>query len=300
LKTQVKSVAKYAQIALFILVLGVLVFQLYRVDWKSFTNLKLTSPIFLMLSFLLIPLNQYFEWLKWKQITSTFAVDNLQVQKAFFAGIGTAFLSPNGWGNFIGRLFYLPKKEWIFVVLATAFGNLSQLIATFLFGCCIVFIEKTTFPVLVSTLILFVLSLIIYSSSLKLTTAFFSKSKWTRRIQHYEFQLAQIRWKVLVFSILRYICFALQFVFLFQAFGESDFFFLLVKIIQVYLFTALVPALWSGKILIRETVALSVFSGTLVNDGVVLIACTLIWIFNIIIPTLFSSFVALRMKRKEI
>ncbi len=295
-----KNAAKFAQIALFILVIGVLVFQLYRVDWHCFVDLKLSSPLYLIISLLLIPLNQFFEWLKWKQITAPLSIENKQVQKSFFAGIGTAFLSPNGWGNFVGRLFYLPKKEWIFIVLATAFGNLSQLIATLLFGFSCVFFEKTAIPILISSAVLLVLSIFVYAASLKLTTTFFSKSKWTKRFQTYELKLAKIRWKVLLFSILRYACFLLQFVFIFQAFGINDFFFLATKIAQIYLFTALVPALWSGKILIRETVALTVFSGTFVNDSVVLIACTLIWVFNIIIPTLFSSFVGIRMKSREI
>lgn len=283
--------------ALFVLTL---LFQLMNVNWITFTYLKINSFSYLLLAFLLIPFNQYMEWKKWELICSSFSITTENKRNGFFAGIGTGFISPNGWGNFIGRLFFVERKNRVFVILETAFGNLSQLLATLVFGIIgLIFLHYSTIYLSISCVAL-ILLLTVYFFSPSLLNSFFKNSKWNKRIQLFASNTFSFRSKILLFSLIRYIIFTLQFAFIFKAFWPPlTFEYLLSHITLVYLFTSIIPSFFSGKILIRETVALSIFFEHPSLDAVVIVSSLIIWLFNNILPAVFSSFVALRMKKMK-
>lgn len=240
------------------------------------------------------------EWKKWELICSNFQISSENKRNGFFAGIGTGFISPNGWGNFIGRLFFVERKNRIFVTLETAFGNLSQLLATLVFGIIgLVYLNYSTISLSFSC-VAFVGLICVYFFSSSLVNYFFKSSKWNKRIQLISSSNFSFRTKIFLFSLIRYVIFTLQFAFLFKSFlTHLPFEYLFSHISLVYLFTSIIPSFFSGKILIRETVALSIFSEHASLHAVVIVASLIIWLFNSILPAVFSSFVALRMKKMK-
>ncbi|MFN6074405.1 MAG: hypothetical protein ACK46Y_02485 [Fluviicola sp.] len=300
MKINLKNSKNYIYVALFAVFILALLFQLINITWITFTYLKINSFSYLILAFLLIPLNQFMEWKKWELICSSFSISAENKRNGFFAGIGTGFISPNGWGNFIGRLFYVERKNRVFVILETAFGNLSQLLATLVFGIVGLFFLSYSNVYLSFSIVALIGLLVVYFFSPSLLNYFFKNSKWNKRIQLFASNTFSFRIKILLFSLLRYVIFTLQFAFIFKAFWPPlTFEYLFSHITLVYLFTSIIPSFFSGKILIRETVALSIFSEHESLHAVVIVSSLIIWLFNNILPAVFSSFVSLRMKKMK-
>lgn len=122
--------------------------------------------------------------------------------------------------------------------------------------------------------------------------------KWIRHLLLMLQRFGYLRFELLVLSTLRFLVFTAQFVLLFMAFGCNNIIELTLFVWLIYAFTSFVPSLWSGKILIRETAALFVLTGSGIEPSVTIVVCLLIWIFNIAIPALFGSFVRIPLKQK--
>lgn len=122
------------QLLLLAIVMSTLYFQLQSFRWSEFAKITVSNWWFLVLSFVLIPVNQWFEYVKWKKFTNHLVQDRSLVRKAFLAGLASGFISPNGWGNVFGRMIFFRKRDRMLIILSTALGNLSQLLPTVFFG----------------------------------------------------------------------------------------------------------------------------------------------------------------------
>ena len=286
------------KLLLFTAVIWTLYFQLKNVDWEHTEGLEIKHWWALVLAFLLLVPNLWMEFLKWKVITDPLAVKPKLVKNAFWAGVASGFMSPNGWGNFLGRLIYFQKRQTIYIIFSTALANLSQLIPTLLFGLFAVLLKygnsnsfwlPTCFGAIV------ILGFYFFGDYLLPKRR--SRFLFVRRLQSIRGRYQNLKWPFLIFSTVRFLVFSLQYGLLFIAFGYENLWFLLTQIWLIYLFTSFVPSLWSGKVLIRETAALFVFAGTLVSVPDVIVSSIIIYLINIALPAFMSSFVWLP-KRK--
>jgi hypothetical protein len=66
----------------------------------------------------------------------------------------------------------------------------------------------------------------------------------------------------------------------------------------VFFWTTLIPSLWLGKLIIRESMALVILTSTSVGLGEleVLSSSILLWIINLAFPSLFSLFICRQKK----
>lgn len=304
MKEQVKATKKdvvfsnWIKIIIFILVITSLYFQLRKVDWDKTTGLEIHHYWAFLLALLLLVVNLGCEFLKWKVIVKPLQVEDQLVKNAFWAGIASGFMSPNGWGNFLGRLIFFQKRERMYIFFSTALANFSQLMPTLIFG---IFALLYRFSIQDSswqlTGIVALLLLGFYFFYDILIPKRRSKIRFFRKIQSIRGKYQFLKWPLLGYSVLRNIVFSLQYVLLFVAFGYTDFYFLLFGVWLIYLMTSFVPSLWSGKVLIRESAALAVFQGTVVSVPDILVVSILIYMINIALPAFLSSFIWLP-KRK--
>jgi len=288
------------QVLLFFSVLLTLYLQLKGLKWNSFTQIQVKTWWPLMLVVALLFVNQGVEYVKWKLFTKHLIADNSKTWKSFLAGLASGFLSPNGWGNVLGRMLFFRKRHSIQIVLVTALGNLSQLLPTAIFGSIALLFRNDLHPVwFIGSSGISVVLLLFYFLGQKL---FGRKTYRNKAIRHFKLMLLRfgyLRTTLLLLSTFRFLVFTLQFVLLFYAFGYSDFWLLTYSVWIIYILTSFVPSLWSGKILIRETAALFVFQNTFVSSKPdIIVICLLIWIINIVIPALIGSFVLIPIKRK--
>lgn len=289
----------FIKLLVFVAVLWSLYAQLSRVDWEHASGLEIKHWWALVLAFLLLIPNLWMEFLKWKQITNPLNVELKLVKNAFWAGVASGFMSPNGWGNFLGRLIFFRKRETIYIIFTTALANLSQLIPTLLFGLFAVLFtygNTNSLWIVASSGALIILAGYFYGDYLLPKKR--SSVVFIRRLQSIRGRYQRLKRPFLVLSSIRFLVFSLQYVLLFVAFGYEDFLFLLIHIWLIYLFTSFVPSLWSGKVLIRETAALFVFSGTAVSAPDVIVSSIIIYLINIALPAFMSSFIWLPKRKK--
>jgi len=286
------------KLLVFVAVIWTLYIQLNNVDWEHAKGLDIKHWWALVLAFLLLIPNLWMEFLKWKIITNPLHVEMKLVKNAFWAGVASGFMSPNGWGNFLGRLIYFQKRQTIYIIFSTALANLSQLIPTLLFGLFAVLLkygDSNSLWLLTSGGAMGILALYFFGDYLLPKRR--SRFLFVRRLQSIRGRYQKLKWPFLTFSMIRFLVFSLQYVLLFVTFGYEDFWFLLTQIWLIYLFTSFVPSLWSGKVLIRETAALFVFSGTIVSVPDIIVSSIIIYLINIALPAFMSSFIWLPKKR---
>ena len=266
------------------------------VDWEL---LELKHPIYLLLSCALLILNWGAEWIKW---TSTLTIIQTNTAnktnfRAFMAGIATGLITPNMIGNFLGRMYYFKKEFRPSIILMTLLSSFSQFFASIFFGLLsLILLNETPFGLNLKSIIILI---ILFCSFLLLFFFKFEKLKWKylTRKKHYSKVVEllknndKFRFKLLYLSLGRHFIFTLQFWLMFNAFEDALNFDTFLWIWQIFFWTTLVPSLWFGKLVIRESIALIVLGSVGFGQVEILTASVLIWIVNLALPSLFSVFI---------
>lgn len=268
-------------------------------DWK---NINIIRYDFIIYSVLLVILNWGIEWIKWLQTINLIELKDkkpiLNVFRSFMAGILTGLITPSMLGNFIGRLYYFERKDRPNIILGTLITNYSQFFASILFGVLSVFtLKETPWGInLNKSFFLFIISILILILSFYFLFERIKLKLLTRKLSFHSFaslleKNPLFRFKILFLSILRHFIFTLQFWLLFNVFEHAynlDTFF---WIWQIFLWTTLLPSLWFGKLIIRESMALIVLGSIGFGQVEILLTSILLWIINLAIPSLFSVFI---------
>ncbi len=252
---------------------------------------------------LLLPLNYFFEWKKWRAVlntTDSIAPIKTDIQ-AFFAGIVTGMLTPNMQGNFLGRIYYYPRKFRLNLILLTLWTNIAQFLIALFFGFVSwayigVSVYKDAdfrFMLLLGSIILLIT--IIYFTAEKWKLGF-SKIKFIRRFQGVISNYPLFRIEVLMWGILRYIVFSFQFFLTLIAFGGEPSLELYLLVWQIYLWSTIAPSLILGKLFVRESIAIWVLAGLGMGDVNIIMASLSIWIVNLLLPTLVGIVVCKKRK----
>jgi hypothetical protein len=288
------------KLAVFFAVVTLLIVQLKDVKWSDITGVDFLEVWALIASLLLLFVNQYFEYAKWRVAARSIDANPKMILRAYWSGVGSAFLTPNGWGSFLGRMIHFSKRERLLIIAASMQANYSQLIPTLIFGVIgLFFLEFYPVQVGVFSIAATGFVLIFYFTWPLFLPKHKSRNKWLRRLQRLQPFLVSFQYSMLGYSLLRFFVFSLQFVLLFVSLGYTEFQTLFFGVWLVYLLTSFVPSLWSGKVLIRETAALYVFTKLGVAIPDILFASLLIWLINIVLPAAFSTFVWIPRKEKE-
>lgn len=282
------------KISILFIFLWILFFQFRTVDW-SLDLLEEINPIAGFVVVLLIPLNWFCEYKKWlisvQYLSKSFEAKT--IQHSFMAGIVTGMLTPNMLGNFVGRIFYFPRKYRIDLILLTTLSNFSQFFWSIAFGITSIAIlnfERYTHVVWLGTLlIIFLIVAFFYFDKYLIFVPFFRK--WIKRFSSFEFSF-QLKVHFLFWSWLRHLIFSLQFFGILIFFNQEFSFQLLLWIWQVYFWVTLAPSLFLGKVVIRETIAVWVLSAAGLNPEIVIVSSLLIWVLNLFIPTVVSVIVS--------
>lgn len=269
-------------------------------DWTNVLFYSDFNVLPIVLSFLLIFVNQGFEFLKWKATVRLLTTENNVTWKAFFAGIATGFMTPNGWGSFIGKVIYFSKRQRLLIIAATFLANVSQFIPTLFFGIfATVVLHFYSLTLSVISLLVLIVIVIGYLYTDKLIPIKWFKKRLIHQLFRINLRLQSIKSILLVYSTLRFFVFSLQFLLLFFAFTELVFWDTLLRVWLVFFITSSIPSLWSGKLLLREAAALFVFSGTNIPKPTIVIVCWLIWLFNQIFPVVISGLLLIPYKKKQ-
>jgi uncharacterized membrane protein YbhN (UPF0104 family) len=271
-------------------------------------KIELFYPQLIGVVVLLMVLNWGLETKKWQVLMH--GVERLSLATAFksvLAGLSSGLLTPNRIGNFIGRLTYVKREHHNQATINTLVGNLAQFISTILAGVIgvlfLLFFKlqiENSIWILIFSGIFSSFACYIYFKPNVLNTEPFNKlfsRKTKRSIQQINDSKTSIKIKILILSMLRYFVFCLQYYLLFKAFGLDMSSSILLSLIgTVFLITTLVPSLLFGKLFIRESVAVFVFSLANIDLSLILVVAFLLWLINLAIPAIAGSIFWLKQK----
>ena len=263
--------------------------QISKITREQIATISIELPVLFVTAILLVIPNQWFEFLKWKSIVTSFSsiTPKNELIKSYFAGNITGFVTPNLLGNFIGRMYYFERKYRPKIIVLTFLANGSQFLASIYFGLIsITFLgfkplDIPTFPSLFLTLFILI-TLFLYFNFEKVLNRF----KFLKRIIIHLMNNFKIRFYFLLFSILRYLIFSIQYFLLLCSLGIEIDIKLIPIIWSIYFWSTLTPSLWFGKIVIRESISIWILSQYIENTGIILISSILLWFINQGVPAM--------------
>lgn len=259
------------------------------------------------------------EALKWRVLVGHIQkISFLTAFRAILSGLSVslAMNTPNGAGEYFGRILYVKPGNRIRAITLTFVGSISQLIVTLLLGTIGLFLLRDNFYNATNDtfhLSLPVIDGIAYGAIALTTflTAVYFEISWLVRllekipfVSKYSFfiqKLEDFRWqellKVLLISMLRYAVFALQYLLLLQVFnvgiGMGTAFWLITI---MFLALAVVPTIALAELGVRGKISIYLFGAFSANTlGIVFTAST-IWLINLVVPALAGSLFLLGIK----
>ncbi|WP_235923518.1 hypothetical protein [Psychroflexus aurantiacus] len=259
---------------------------------------KFTEVIFLGL--VLALLNWSLESLKWKTLLSP--VKSIPFYTAVSESLrahAVSILTPNKIGEFGAKASFYSKSLRPQILKLTLTGQLHQLLATCCFGILGLSVIYAQLSLRLQLSIGLTSGLLLLSG---LTLCLMnSKNKWLRRLQLYVASLAQLsdpkNAKVLVLSMLRYLCFSHQFYLLLWLFQpELTYTEVMPVIFSIYFISSFVPVFLFLDLSLKAGLALVLLKGVLASEVIIAVSL-LMWIFNFGIPAFLGNLLLLKPRR---
>ncbi len=280
--------------------------QEYRDIFSNLNFYKSSNLLYLFIAFCLMFLNWGLEAIKWRYaISGIRKISFLKSYAAVLAGTSVSLFMPNRTGEFVGRIFALPRNERVKAIFASIVSSFSQLMITIIAGTIALFVFYYYCPdnsmvnhglkswIIYPATIVVVISLIVYFK-INWVSYFFEKWKFLKKYSKTAQILKTFSFKILfnfiLLSFIRYVVFLTQFYFLINFFGINLSFWscALSSALTFYVVT-IIPTFTLAEIGIRGSVAV-IFFGFYTNMYAEIIsASTLLWVINIGIPALIGN-----------
>lgn len=249
-----------------------------------------------LLCFVLMPINWLLETLKWKRIISEFQNLNYsQGLKSILLGISLALITPNGVGEYGGRIAAIDKGYRKKALFMNAFLSVSQLTITVLVGIfSVIYFLKSL--VLVSPnvgliLLIFAILLILVIFKYYFTHQFQGKILLFKKIKSPPAIPFRLRVYSLVMSFYRYLIFTTQFFLLLYIFiGQVDLIQFLIGTASIFFISAIIPTGWISILAVRTSLAFFVFEMLGFSGEAAVLASTFLWLINLFVPAMIGLF----------
>ena len=273
-------------------VLGLLVYYLNSRLSDLPNGISFTSTIHydaLVFLIFLMPLNLFIEWQKWNVILRNETVDQKHKVHSFLSGIVSGIITPAYAGNFIGRMLYFPKSSRKKIIVNTIASNGAQFIMSISMGL-------VAFQMIYSSSIHLFYHLLLMLANLSLYLLYFYGDSIIEKLPFRFFKQISgvvvsrgLRLTLLYLSMFRYVVFVAQFVLALVVFDvpfNPDF---IIWVMLMFGAITISPSLFMGKLIVRETVAITIL--TLIGIAVpsIILAAVSTWLLNQMLPALIAT-----------
>ncbi|XLS29710.1 hypothetical protein ACJD0Z_02555 [Flavobacteriaceae bacterium M23B6Z8] len=243
------------------------------------------------------------EFIKWKDIittVTTISYKKASSQSLIAFALGT--FTPNKIGEYGIRPMFFTKTLRKKVALLTGIHHFTQLLVTVLFGSIGFLILLARFPQLQQytfaiIAILFLPAFIFIFCYTGEKKSWFSIPYFTRTLEFLAYVKKKAHFKSFVFSMLRYLIFSHQFIFLLAVFGSPlTYIDTFTAITVIYLLSTLLPAISFFDIVVKGSAAVFVFAFFGIEERIIIQVIAVMWTFNYLIPMLAGSILILQTK----
>ncbi len=268
--------------------------------------------------FLLQFVNYALENLKWRATFKEIQQESFWTTwKAVYAGNAVAIFTPDRLGTFIGRFGYLKNYSKTKITYTTFVGNYAQLSATLIFaivGMIIAWNGELNFKfpafaslprlLLIFTPVTILMFCLFYYQEILISLLNKVKNKWFQDIvKKLEFVQTygnlQLTW-ILTLALFRYLIFVIQFYLAIKVFQLP---FDLISTLSfcgiLYLFSTFIPSPFMGNLGTREAVGVYLLSNVDGELGIIS-ASLLIWLLNVVFPSILGGLIFLTKKSTKI
>lgn len=271
----------------------------------TFTNP--TAVLWFVSTILLMPLNWGIEALKWQHITRRVeTITFLRANQSVYAGVFAGNLAPGRATEFLAKILFFNTENRPAISVLHFLNGMFQLSITIVLGLAAFVCKAQDFngewqwikyTGLVGGLILMLVFIWCMLNTEYLIQLVYRRLLKQQMVQMpaYSFSGKSIRF-LLGFSILRYMVFTLQFAFLLRMAGvplEWDIF---VSIAIYFFITTTIPMISFLEAAIRVAVALVVFKTSPIEPVYLTIISVLLWLINIVLPSIAGYIILLREK----
>lgn len=277
-----------------------------------FTDSKFTWVLLSILSILMVG-NWLFEILKWNLLVNKIQeISFYTACKGVLVGLPLALVTPNRIGEIGGRSLVVKahKKKTMF---ATFIGSLMQLITTIFFGIIgfilyLLFLKTDYYISIVAVssiigVIFLAISIILLRKTrwfINLSLRIVGRNYYRKIVTVSRMYFKQDIFVALLLSIGRYIIFSSQFMILLYVFiPELTVLQIFVGICIVYFIVTVIPTSILGEVGIRGSVAMVIFGLFTTQELLVFQVSLLIWLINLVIPTLLGTLYLIGIKKGE-
>nr|WP_246126196.1 lysylphosphatidylglycerol synthase domain-containing protein [Bizionia algoritergicola] len=259
-----------------------------------------TISFLIILSFF----NWFFEILKWQILVSSFKKISLyKAMEQSLSSLTASLLTPNRIGEYGVKAMYYKPAERKRIVALNLLGNSLQMLVTVLLGSIGLYVFLNQYETTIDYYkiarfgaIILVIAAVGFIAVSKSNVLF--KGFSLQKIANY---FKQLRFKMYSFgfllAVIRYAIFSFQFYYILTLFGVSaSYLNALTVITSMYFLASVIPSIFIFDVIIKGSVAVYLFTIVGVNAFTILSTVTIMWILNVVIPSLFGSIFVLKFK----
>ncbi|MBK6665201.1 MAG: flippase-like domain-containing protein [Saprospiraceae bacterium] len=275
--------------------------QAVQMVWHK--HLKGPNIFYLLICFILMPLNWLLESKKWQILMSPFVrLTSAHAIKTVLAGVAAGIVTPARIGEYGGRMITSAPELRPQVISATLLGSIAQNLCNILAGIIfsyyflksqfgVTYLHGYTFLVVVSLQV--GLMIVMYYNLPKVANFIDAliKTKLTQKLSNKLRSLNlynnRLLHKVLAISALRYVIYVLQYVLIIKFLGAAiapDV--LIGNITGIYLVQTILPIPAFFSVIARGELAILVWTSAGFDQVSALVATFGLWLINLIIPAL--------------
>lgn len=295
-----------------------------QVNTFFYTVLNSNQVIYISIALiLLMVINWGLESYKWKLLIGQSEIISFgKAYRAILGGLAVSIFTPNRVGEFLGRVFILQKTDPLKAILLTIVGSFSQLLVTIVLGSAAYvffaprylqsFMFDSTWLVTGLTFTLVTISLVLiftfFNISVLHRISILIPAKYSERLRNSIDAIAdcpkRLLLKTVLLSTVRYFVFSTQFYLVIRLMGLNFTVWQCMLVIPVFfLLLVIIPTVAITEIGVRGSMSVFLFGllagsrGLNASDSLAVIsASSLIWLINIVVPSLAGVLVVFRIK----
>lgn len=258
-----------------------------------------------LLCLFLIPINWGIEAYKWKLITAPIQwVSYKTATKSVYAGVCLGNLAPGRATEFLAKIIFFKIENRPKITVLHFVGGMFQLSITIIcgflalikmlnhFGTDSAWMTYATSTIGVILLILLLVCIAKINTLLNFISKKISKESQVEDF-NYKFTASSLV-KLFGFSALRYSVFFMQFSLLIFLFHQHISIAIFPEIALYFLITTTIPMISVLEAAIRAAAAMVVFKDSGIDNSALALSSLLIWVVNIIVPSVFGYIILLR------
>lgn len=276
------------------------------IDFTSNLNFDKSVTILILLFLFLATLNWFFEILKWQTVVSV--LEPLSFKSALqqcLSALTVSLATPNRIGDYGAKIMYFDPSKRKQILLLNFLNNSVQMGVTCFFGCVglINVVPKYGISFSALNLALFFIGVLTFGTfgyifkEKQLILKGLSIAKVVKYLRNIKIE---IKWKVLLFSISRYLIFSYLFYQLLLFFGAVIAFTQAIPLIFcMYLLVSIIPTIFIFDLVVRGGVAVWLFSMAGLAELTVLSVVLVMWLLNFVIPAILGSYYVAKFKLRS-